>query len=245
MIYGYHPVREILRRRPHEVSKLLVAARPGKRRTEIEALCRRHRVTVEHVSRERLDQLSRDSLHNGFVAVRDAALRDASATDASAPRASVSRGDPDLLVLLEDIEDPRNLGALLRVCEAAGVGRVMIRDRGSAPLTSTVNKASAGAVEWLPVERIVNSANRITSLKNEGFWVYGADAGGDLPWEIDLTGRVVLCFGGENAGLRGRTRKLCDRLTGLPMRGRVASLNVATASSALLYEALRQRSISS
>lgn len=248
MIHGYHPVREALRRRPHEVAKLLVAARPGKRRSEIEALCRRHRIPVEHVSRERLDQLARASIHNGFVAVRDAALSDAALSDAAAagdgtqPRAGASSGDSDLLVLLEDVQDPRNLGALLRVCEAAGVGRVMIRDRGSAPLTPTVSKASAGAVEWLPIERIVNSANRIAALKDEGFWIYGADAGGDLPWEIDLTGKVVLCFGGENAGLRDRTRKLCDRLAGLPMRGQVGSLNVATASAALLYEAIRQRS---
>jgi len=249
VIHGYHPVREILRSRPHEVSKLLVAARPGKRRSEIEALCRRHRIAVEHVSRERLDQLSQASSHNGFVAVRDAALRDAALRDAALRDAAVqpprAAGDPDLLVLLEDVQDPRNLGALLRVCEAAGVGRVMIRDRGSAPFTPTVSKTSAGAAEWLPVERIVNSANRIASLKQEGFWVYGADAGGDPPWEIDLTGKVVLCFGGEKAGLRARTRKLCDRLAGLPMRGRVASLNVATASSALLYEALRQRSSTS
>ncbi len=237
MIHGYHPIREVLRSRPHEVSKLLVAARPGKRRSEIEALCRRHRIAVEEVSREHLDQLTQASSHNGFVAVRDTALRDV-ADDGELREAA---GDPDLVVLLEDIQDPRNLGALLRVCESAGVGRVLIRDRGSAPLTATVVKASAGAAEWLSVERIVNSANHIKALQDEGYWVYGADAAGDPPWEIDLTGKVVLCFGGEESGLRARTRKLCDRLAGLPMRGRVASLNVATASSALLYEALRQR----
>lgn len=234
MIHGYHPVREALRSRPQTIAKLLVAAQPGKRRSEIEALCRRHRIAVELVSREHLDRLIQAASHNGFVAVRDAALGEAASGE-------VRQGDPDLLVLLEDVQDPRNLGALLRVCEAAGVGRVMIRDRGSSPLTPTVVKASAGAAEWLPVERIVNSASRIASLKDDGFWVYGSDAGGEPPWEIDLTGKVVLCFGGEQAGLRDRTRKLCDRLAGLPMRGRVASLNVATASSALLYEALRQR----
>jgi 23S rRNA (guanosine2251-2'-O)-methyltransferase len=246
VIHGYHPVREILRSRPQAVEKLLVAARPGKRRSEIEALCRRHRIAVEHVSRERLDQLTQSASHNGFVAVRDEVVRDEAIRDEAVQDGAAggaSRGDPDLLVLLEDVQDPRNLGALLRVCEAAGVGRVMIRDRGSAPLTATVVKASAGAAEWLSVERVVNSANCIATLKDEGYWVYGSDAGGDPPWEIDLTGKVVLCFGGEEAGLRARTRQLCDRLAGLPMRGRVASLNVATASAALLYEALRQRSL--
>jgi 23S rRNA (guanosine2251-2'-O)-methyltransferase len=151
-------------------------------------------------------------------------------------------GDPDLVVLLEDVQDPRNLGALLRVCEGAGVGRVLIRDRGSAPLSPTVAKTSAGASEWLDVERIVNSAAEIERLKEAGFWVYGTDAGGDPPWEVDLTGRVVLCLGGEEKGLRSRTRQLCDRMLGLPMRGRVDSLNIATAAAAVLYEAVRQRS---
>ena len=234
-MYGYHPVREILRSRPESISKLLVAARHGKRRASIENLCRRRGIAVEAVAREQLDVLSGDAAHNGFVAL----VADAAASGATpAP----SGGDPELVVLMEDIQDPRNLGALLRVCEAAGVGRVLLRDRGSAPLSATVVKASAGAAEWLPVERIVNSAREIQSLKKDGFWVYGSDAGGEPPWQIDLEGKIVLCLGGEQSGLRARTRDLCDGLAGLPMRGRVASLNVATAASALLYEALRQRS---
>jgi 23S rRNA (guanosine2251-2'-O)-methyltransferase len=91
------------------------------------------------------------------------------------------------------------------------------------------------------VERIVNAAAELERLKEAGFWIYGADAGGDPPWTADLTGKVVLCLGGEEKGLRALTRKVCDRLLGLPMRGRVGSLNVATAAAALLYEAVRQR----
>ena len=102
-------------------------------------------------------------------------------------------------------------------------------------------KTSAGAAEWLELERVVNSAREIKRAQNEGFWVYGSDPGGDPPWEIDLTGKVLLCLGGEQSGLRAQTRKLCDRLVGLPMRGRIESLNLATAAAALLYEALRQR----
>jgi 23S rRNA (guanosine2251-2'-O)-methyltransferase len=151
-------------------------------------------------------------------------------------------GDPGFLVLLEDVQDPRNLGAVLRVCEGAGVGQVLIRDRGSAPVSATVAKTSAGASEWLPVERITNTAASLERLKEEGFWVYGTDPDGDPPWEVDLTGKVVLCFGGEEKGLRARTRQICDRMIGLPMRGRVGSLNISTAAAALLYEALRQRS---
>src|SRR4029077_11036660 len=114
-------------------------------------------------------------------------------------------GDSELVVLLEDVQDPRNLGALLRVCEGAGVGRVLIRDRGSAPVSPTVAKTSAGASEWLDVERITNSRAEIRGLKEEGFWVYGTDPAGDPPWAVDLSGKVVLCFGGEEKGLRLRT----------------------------------------
>jgi 23S rRNA (guanosine2251-2'-O)-methyltransferase len=118
-----------------------------------------------------------------------------------------------------------------------------VRDRGSAPLSPVVSKAAAGASEWLAVERITNSARALEDLKREGYWVYGAAAGGEVPWNVDLTGKVVLCLGGEERGLRALTREVCDKLVGLPMRGRVESLNLATAAAALLYEAVRQRTV--
>jgi 23S rRNA (guanosine2251-2'-O)-methyltransferase len=234
LVYGFHPVREALRHRPHEVERVVAATgRRGRRREEIEALCRRHRVPLEVAPERVLAELAGPA-HNGFAAeVREAA-----------PGLGAG-ADRDLLVLVEDVQDPRNLGALLRVCEGAGVGRVLVRDRGAAPLTPTVAKTSAGASEWLEVERIVNSAQEIERLKRDGFWVYGAAEGGEPPWNVDLTGPVVLCLGGEAKGLRARTRQLCDRLVGLPMRGRVDSLNLATAAAALLYEAVRQRSLTS
>jgi 23S rRNA (guanosine2251-2'-O)-methyltransferase len=159
-----------------------------------------------------------------------------------AKQASSRGGDLELVVLLEVVQDPRNRGALLRVCEGAGVGRVLIRDRGSAPVSPTVAKSSAGASEWLEIERISNTAVEVERLKEDGYWIYGTDAGGEPPWDVDLTGKVVLCFGGEEKGLRARTRQICDRMIGLPMRGRVGSLNIATAAAAVLYEAVRQRS---
>ena len=231
VVFGFHPVRELLRRQPHAVSKLRIAARPGRRRSEIEDLARRHRIAVEEVPRLRLDELAAGSSHNGFAAL----CQTPEAADRDAP------GDPDFRVLVEDVQDPRNLGALLRVCEGAGVGRVLIRDRGTAPLSPAAVRTSAGAAEWLPTERITNPAREIAALQGQGFWVYGADPAGEAPWEVDLTGKVLLCFGGEASGLRSLTRKSCDRLVGLPMRGRLASLNVATSAAALLYEALRQR----
>ena len=229
-LYGFHPVREALRHRPHEVVRVLVsAARTGKRREEVEELCRRHRVAFEVVPERALAERAGPA-HNGMVAeVR-----------AAEPQQR-GGGDPDFLVLLEDVQDPRNLGAVLRVCEGAGVGQVLIRDRGSAPVSPTAAKTSAGASEWLPIERIPNTAAALERLKEEGYWVYGTDPEGDLPWEVDLTGKVVICFGGEEKGLRARTRQICDRTIGLPMRGKVGSLNISTAAAALLYEAVRQR----
>jgi len=239
-LYGYHPVREALRHRPHEVARVLVsAARAGRRREEIEEACRRHRVPFEVIPEKVLAQLAGPA-HNGMAAEMRAEAREGGV--AAAVREA---GDPGLVVLLEDVQDPRNLGAVLRLCEGVGAGRVMIRDRGSAPVSPTVAKTSAGATEWLEIERITNSAAEIERLKEEGFWVYGTDPDGEPPWEVDLSGKVVLCFGGEEKGLRSRTRQLCDRMIGLPMRGRVGSLNIATSAAAVLYEAVRQRGTSS
>ena len=229
LIHGFHPVREALRSSPRAVRRVLIGRhRKGRRPNEIERLARRQAVPCERLPENSLDQLA-SGVHNGFLAEVDEAASAAAA------------GDPELVVLLEDVQDPRNLGALLRVCEGAGVGRVLVRDRGSAPLSPTVIKASAGAAEWIDVERVPNTANAMRALKEDGFWVYGADAAGDPAWEVDLKGKLVLCLGGEEKGLRSRTKKECDRLIGLPMKGRVASLNVATAAAALLYEAVRQR----
>jgi 23S rRNA (guanosine2251-2'-O)-methyltransferase len=233
LVYGFHPVREALRHRPHEVCRLWVAkGRGGGRRREIEQLAGRHRVEVTALPAAELGQLTGqgEAVHNGFAAELSAAAEVAAAAR-----------DEALVVLVEDVQDPRNLGALMRVCEGAGVGLLLIRDRGSAPVSPVAVKASAGAAEWLPSERITNSANAIQRLKDDGYWVYGVAPGGEPAWDVDLTGKVVLAFGGEEKGLRQRTETLCDRLIGLPMRGRVESLNLATAAAAVLYEAVRQR----
>lgn len=228
-VYGFHPVREALRHRAAEVERVLVGrTRGGRRRAQIEALCADLGVELRVVGEEEL-RGAPEAVHNGFAA-------DLQAT-AELPTAAAS----DLLVLAEDIQDPRNLGALLRVCDGAGVGRVLLRERGSAPLSPAAIKASAGAAEWLAVEHIGSSAQALERLKEDGYWIYGAAAEGEPPWAVDLTGKVVLCIGGEEHGLRQHTREVCDRLIGLPMRGRVESLNLATAAAALLYEAVRQR----
>lgn len=230
IVYGFHPVREALRNRPRDVARVLThPGRGGPRRRQIAELCHRHGIALAEVAEAELARLAGPA-HNGFAAELRTSITP-----------QTEQADPDLVVLVEDVQDPRNLGALLRVCEGAGAARVLVRDRGSAPLSAAVVKTSAGAAEWLAVERVTNSGQAIERLKAEGFWVYAVAAGGEAPWEVDLTGKVALCIGGEEKGLRRRTRELCDRTLGLPMRGRVESLNLATAAAAILYEAVRQR----
>ena len=158
-LFGFHPVREALRHRPHEVAEVLLAAgRGGHRAGEIESLCARHGVPVRRVAAAVLRELAAGGVDNGFAAnLRGDAIAGAAAGS-----------DPGLQVLVEDVQDPRNLGALLRVCEGAGVRKVWIRDRGSAPLSAVAVKAAAGASEWLSIERVTNSARAIADAKAAG-----------------------------------------------------------------------------
>jgi len=147
-----------------------------------------------------------------------------------------------LLLALDGVEDPRNLGSLLRVADAAGVDGVIIPRRRACQVTPAVNSASAGAVEHVRVVSVANIANSLVRLKKEGFWVVGADAeSGGLYCELDLSGPLVMVLGGEGKGLGRLVKERCDFLARLPMAGKVSSLNVATAGAVLLFEALRQR----
>ena len=147
-----------------------------------------------------------------------------------------------VVVALDQVQDTRNLGAICRSAEAAGAAGVVIPSRRSAAITPAACKASAGAVEHLAVARVTNLADWLEGAKGSGAWVYGADAGAPAPHtQADLTGKVVLVLGGEEKGLRRRVAEMCDLLVSIPVRGRVASLNVSAAASVLLFEALRQR----
>lgn len=151
-------------------------------------------------------------------------------------------GKPNaLVVVLDEVQDPRNFGSICRVAEAAGADGIVIPRHRSAEVTATVCKASAGAVEHLPVVQVRNIADFLDVAKERGFWVHGAAMGGE-PWDtVDWKGQVALVMGSEGKGLRPRVESSCDRLVALPLNGRIESLNVATATSALLYEAVRQR----
>jgi len=147
-----------------------------------------------------------------------------------------------LLIALDQVQDPRNLGAVARSAEAAGSAGLVVPERRSAAVTAVACKASAGAVEHLPIAHVRNLADWLGEAKEAGFWIWGADAGAaQPPWEVDLAGPTVLVLGGEGKGLRPRVASACDGLVALPQRGKIDSLNVSAAAAALLFEAVRQR----
>ena len=227
IVYGRNPVREALRgrRRVRRVWATPAAAREGWPAG----------TPVEQVDAGEIERICGSPEHQGVCA-------DAGPFPYADPD-SLLVADDSLVVALDEVQDPHNLGAVCRVAEAAGAAGVVILERRAAEVTPAVCKASAGAVEHLPVARVRNLANWLARAKESDAWVYGASAGPEAaPYDtIDYGGRVVLVLGSEGGGLRPRVASACDALVGLPQRGRVSSLNVATATAALVYGMLHLR----
>jgi len=183
---------------------------------------------------EELERLCGSPDHQGVVAEVD--------PYPYADRNALLRREGELIVALDQVQDPRNLGAVCRSAELAGAAGVVIPERRAAEVTAVTCKASAGAVEHLLVARVRNLADWLEEAKSAGFWIWGADAGADSPpWNADLSGSTVLVLGGEGSGIRPRVASACDGLLALPQRGKIDSLNVSAAATALLFEAVRQR----
>ena len=207
---------------------------------ELRDLAREHGITLDIVNRSKLDAAVPEGVrHQGVLAyVAPVAYVAVEEIIASARE----RGEDPLLLLLDGIEDPQNLGALLRTADAAGVHGIILPRRHSVPLTETVARVSAGALEYVPVARIGNIAQTMRALKEQGFWIAGADMSGEETYDrANLTGALVLVIGSEGRGMSRLTRDLCDFTVRLPMCGRINSLNASVAGAILMYEALRQR----
>ncbi|MBP7332431.1 MAG: 23S rRNA (guanosine(2251)-2'-O)-methyltransferase RlmB [Firmicutes bacterium] len=238
IIAGRHPVKEALRSgRP--INKIIIAegVLTGPLQ-EIFTTARDRKIPVQKVDRRRLEQFSSGATHQGVVAF----LAAKEYVEVDDILAGIGAGEEPFLIILDEISDPHNLGAILRTADAAGAHGVVIPRRRSAPLTPTVAKSSAGAIEYVKVARVANLPQTVEQLKKKGLWIVGAEAGGkELYWEARLDGPLGLVIGGEGKGLGRLVKERCDSLVRLPMSGHVNSLNASVAAALLVFEVLRQR----
>jgi 23S rRNA (guanosine2251-2'-O)-methyltransferase len=239
LVYGIHPVAEALK--AGRVTRLRVSARADRRMDQVLALAARQGVAVERVDPAMLERASRGGVHQGVLAdveePRDYSIAElVSLPPRAAPLAP-------LIVVLDGIEDPHNVGAILRTCDAAGATGVIRQARHAAALDGVVGKASAGALAHLPIATVVNIARAIEELKDANVWTIGlAGDAPDLHTAVDWTAPSAVVLGAEGTGLRRLVRERCDRLVRIPMLGHVDSLNVSVAAAVVLYEIVRQRS---
>ena len=203
------------------------------------AMAKQAGAVVVETDRRKLDQLSATGAHQGVIAV--VAAHDYSSVDDIFARAA-EKGEPPLIVLCDELSDPHNLGAIIRTAECAGAHGVIIPKRRSVGLTAVVGKASAGALEYMPVARVSNLVNTIKELKERGVWVCGTAADGDTSlYRADLKGPTAIVIGSEGDGMSRLVAESCDYKVSIPMRGSISSLNASAAAAILLYEAVRQR----
>ena len=197
---------------------------------------------INYVSKERLDQLSETRAHQGVIA--QAAAYEYSTVDEILARAE-EKGEPPFLILLDNVEDPHNLGAIIRTANLVGAHGVIIPKRRAVGLTSTVAKTSAGAINYTPVAKVTNIVRTIEELKEKGIWFVCADMGGEIMYDLDLTGPMGLVIGNEGEGVSRLVREACDFTASIPMKGDIDSLNASVAAGVLAYEIVRQRLVKS
>ncbi|MCD8220745.1 MAG: 23S rRNA (guanosine(2251)-2'-O)-methyltransferase RlmB [Clostridiales bacterium] len=199
---------------------------------------KKHDTIVRRVTKERLDQISETGKHQGIIAYA-AAYEYAEVEDIL--KNAEEKGEPPFVILLDGIEDPHNLGAIIRTANLAGAHGVIILKNRAAGLTATVAKASAGALNYTPVAKVTNLVNTMESLKKRGLWFVCADMGGEEMYRLDLTGPIGLVIGGEGSGVGRLVRENCDMVAAIPMKGEIDSLNASVAAGVLAYEIVRQR----
>ena len=237
IIAGRNAVAEALRA-GRAIDSVLLAK--GDRAGSISALaaqCRRKGLLVKEVDSRKLDALCGPN-HQGIAAL--AACKETVTLD-ELFAAAEAKGEPPFFVVCDELEDPHNLGAILRTAETAGVHGVVIPKRRSAGLTSAVHKASAGAVEYVPVARVSNITDALREMKKRGVWVYGLDMDGETWCSVDMKGAAAVVVGSEGRGISRLVKEQCDFIVSLPMRGHITSLNASVACGIVLYEAARQR----
>jgi 23S rRNA (guanosine2251-2'-O)-methyltransferase len=233
---GFHAIEERIKSgKPHGP---VLLAKAGPRAREILSLASAYKVQVDRVGTHDLDRLAAD--HRGIaLEIPEIGNR----VDISLDEFIETLGEKkdSLVLILDEITDPHNYGAILRSCDQFGVDLVISRDRRNAKHAEVISKTSAGAVDWVPAAEVANLVRAADDLKNAGFWIYGADMDGDPAPAVDLGGRTALVLGSEGEGISRLLAERCDRMVSVPSRGRIDSLNVSVAAGVLLYEAVRQQ----
>ena len=190
------------------------------------------KIKFQFADKNVLDKESSSGKHQGFIAYT---------TDFKYSELDEIAFSSDFLVLLDGVEDPHNLGSIIRVCECAGVGGLIIPERRSASVTDTVMRISEGAVNHVKIAKVTNLNSAIDYLKGQGFWITGAELGGENIYKADLTGKIALVIGSEGQGIKRLTKEKCDRIVTIPMKGKVNSLNASVACGVVVFEVVRQR----
>lgn len=239
MLEGRNAVTEALKAGRTIDKVLLASGDTDSTLRYIASLAKKAGAVVTYCDRRKLDAMSQTGAHQGVIAMA-AAREYCSIADILALAAG--RGEAPLIVICDEITDPHNLGAILRTAECAGAHGVIIPKRRNSGLTAVVAKASAGALEYVPVARVSNLTSAIKTLKDNGVWIYGTAADGAAPlYQTDLTGPAAIVIGSEGAGMGRLVAESCDFMVSIPMKGRINSLNASNAAAILLYEAVRQR----
>jgi 23S rRNA (guanosine2251-2'-O)-methyltransferase len=234
VIYGINPVQEAIK--AGRAKEIWVAQRADDRLQRLLEDAAKHSVRVRFVTRDELDHASKRGAHQGVVAEVERR------TEATLEDLALAKDSAPLIVVLDEVEDPQNVGAILRTVDACGGSGVVRQTRRAAPLDGAAAKASAGAVNHVAIADVVNIARSLEDLKKAGVWTVGLDASAKMAYyEWDLTLPTAIVVGAEGHGLRRLVRERCDQVVGIPMLGHVGSLNVSVATAVVLYEAVRQR----
>lgn len=239
LIVGRNPVTEALKA-GKSIDTLYVNENAGGSISSITRIARERGIVIKNVSDQKLTQMCRGESHQGVIA-SGACAEYVTIEDILA--VSRKKGTAPFIIICDEIEDPHNLGAIIRTAEAAGADGIIIPKRRSASLNATVFKTSAGAASWLPVARVANLGAALDELKKNGVWIYGTDASGEEYTETSFTGAVGLVIGSEGFGIGRLIREKCDFLVRLPMLGKITSLNASVAAGIFMYETVRQRAV--
>lgn len=237
MIIGRNPVMEALKS-GRDMEKLMIQKGAGGSMGKIMALAKSRGIIVRTVDKTTLDKTAGGGAHQGVIAF--ASAHEYATIDDILARAE-ERGEDPFVVILDELEDPHNLGAIMRTAECAGVHGIIISKRRASGITETVAKTSAGAVEYMPCARVANIGQAVDTLKKKGVWVYACDMGGTTYYDQNMEGAVALVIGNEGSGISRLVREKCDYCLSIPMVGKISSLNASNAAAILMYEVRKQR----